>query len=83
MSIKNFSINGLASGNTKLVNIAQTDLETNMLTFLQENDFPIASSCIGRGACHRCAVNRDTLLCQYTVKEFIETFGNRIEISYL
>lgn len=83
MQEKFFLIIGQASHSEKVILVQTEDLSKNMLHFLLEKRLPIASSCRGRGACHRCIVNDKSLLCQYSVKDFLQDCGSRVSISYL
>ncbi len=83
MSLKTLSIFGVASSKTTNLSYTAEQDTMNLLIFLQENDIPIASSCKGRAACHRCKLNGDHLACEFTLSEFVEKFDNKLSIDYL
>lgn len=83
MSLRTLSIFGVASSKTSNLTYTAEQDSMNLLSFLQENEVPIASSCKGRAACHRCKINGDNLACEFTVSEFVKKFGNKISIDYL
>lgn len=78
-----FNVTGSSSGKVKTIIFSKDDEGINMLKFMTEKSFPIASSCRGEKVCTLCTVNHKTLLCAYTVKEFYSQFGSEIVISYL
>lgn len=83
MSLKILSLFGVASGKTITLYYNDEQANMNLLTFLQGKEIPIASSCKGRAACHRCKVNQEELACEYSISNFVEKFGNKVSIDYL
>ena len=61
------------------------DLEGNLMGFLRNLNFPIASSCQGDGVCRLCVVNEKVISCQVLVKDLPENEEGRrkVTISYL
>ena len=61
------------------------DLETNLMSFLQGLNLPIASSCQGDGICRLCVVNERMISCQKTVKDLFEDKDGvrKVAIGYL
>lgn len=56
----------------------------NLLNFLLENNYTIASSCSGEGKCKKCIFNKDQLSCQLQIKTlFLQNNFFLINISYL
>ena len=83
MSLKLFLIlHGTASQKKTKISVNDEDLSKTLLTFLNEKNFPIASSCSGVGSCKKCVVCSDQLSCQITVHDFLKLEKN-IEVSYL
>lgn len=77
-------IKGLSSGKEVTIVIDERkDDRKNLLELLREHNFPIASSCRGEGICKLCVVNKKTLSCQISTREFLKGFGDIVEISYL
>lgn len=59
------------------------DLDKNLLAFLQEKEFPIASSCRGEMVCQKCILSTGVLSCSLTLQEFLTQHGNIVEVDYL
>jgi Na+-transporting NADH:ubiquinone oxidoreductase subunit NqrF len=59
------------------------DVNKTLMFVLLLNKITIASSCNGEGKCQKCLVNNNVLSCQISVNNFINNFGNKIEINYL
>lgn len=76
---------GIASKKLLLAkNINKIELNVNTLSWLRENNIPIASSCDGDGVCKKCTINQDILSCQTTLKDLLNSQGTiKIEVSYL
>ncbi|MCT4641604.1 MAG: hypothetical protein N4A33_04850 [Bacteriovoracaceae bacterium] len=72
---------GLASGTKKKISLSSNDLEKSLLFFLlKEKKIPLASSCNGHKVCKKCVFNEKLLMCNFTVKDFLD---REIKISYL
>lgn len=77
-------IRGNTSGKTSIIDISEKDFQKNLLFFLQEKDFPIASSCRGEQVCKKCIINSEEILsCEFSVKEYLDEVGDTIYIEYL
>jgi Na+-transporting NADH:ubiquinone oxidoreductase subunit NqrF len=59
------------------------DVNKTLMFVLLLNKITIASSCNGEGKCQKCLVNNNVLSCQISLNNFINNFGNKIEINYL
>ena len=79
-------IYGLASKKL-LINqkLSSEDLKTNLMSFLQGLNLPIASSCQGDGICRLCVVNEKVISCKTSVRELpVDENGVRkVSIGYL
>jgi len=84
--IQYLNIQGLAS-NTRVKRIKiyyEIPAHLSLMEFLINNGITIASSCAGKGHCHKCIVNENVLSCQIKLKQFIlNEVENTVEISYL
>lgn len=81
----NLIVFGKASNNI-IANITVdeiTDVNKSLMFILLLNKITIASSCNGEGKCQKCLVNNNVLSCQISLNNFINNFGNKIEINYL
>ena len=74
-------IYGLASKKTTRLVFEDRDLHTCLMVFLQQHSIPVASSCRGEGVCKKCLL-KNILSCQISLQEYIEKFGNYLEIDY-
>jgi Na+-transporting NADH:ubiquinone oxidoreductase subunit NqrF len=83
MSVNIITLYGKASDSSKYLRYTQEDLKLTVLEYLQKQDVPIASSCKGRAACHRCKINDEILACDITLEEFINNYNKKIIIDYL
>lgn len=92
MPIKEIKVYGNASG--KIIkelrpNSLEMNLQISLMTYLQSQDIPIASSCSGDGVCKKCVVNTSSqeklLSCQISLKDYLneENFDKIITINYL
>ena len=74
-------VKGLASQKIiKELSVQPDQLDMLLLDFLTQNKLPIASSCNGMAACHKCVFNKKILSCTAKVREYI---GKTIEFDYL
>ncbi len=77
-------VKGLASGRVYPVEALEGDYPKNLLDWLREKKFTIASSCGGEGVCKKCSIQNDWLTCELTLKEFLERQPDGIiEVAYL
>lgn len=67
----------------KTINLDNEDLTKDLLTFLRENQIPIASSCDGEGVCKKCIINGEHMSCQISIEQFLKEVGTTILIAYL
>ena len=74
---------GLSSKKKHPISPTDDDLKKTVLSFLQDYNFPIASSCRSEQVCKKCIINQDILSCSITLGEFIKLYKNEIYISYL
>ena len=65
--------------------LSTQDLNTNLMSFLQNLGLPIASSCQGEGVCRLCIVNECVISCNISVKDLpLDKKGVRkVSIGYL
>ena len=65
--------------------LSSEDLKTNLMSFLQNLNLPIASSCQGEGICRLCVVNEKVISCKISVKDLpVDEKGVRkVTIGYL
>ena len=77
-------IKGMASKSIILEEFVKEEKmkSVSVFHFLEEKKIPIASSCIGRGLCKKCIINKNILSCQITLKE-MNLISKIIEIDYL
>lgn len=60
------------------------DETLDLMTFLRNNNIPIASSCYGEGVCNKCIINETLLTCQISVKDYLNAYKDAtINVSYL
>lgn len=92
MSVKKIEIFGLASNRIIKTLIPSEDglqIQNSLMTYLQSEGIPIASSCSGDGVCKKCMVTfgqeKQQLSCQITLKEYLNNkdFDKIITINYL
>lgn len=83
MQMKKVTLFGKASQSNKYLSYENEDLAKSVLLFLQKHSIPIASSCKGRAACHKCKINDDLLSCDISLEEFLKEHGEKIEVDYL
>ncbi len=77
-------VRGLASQTSRFLQVSESDLDTDLLTWLRANKVTIASSCDGEGVCKKCNIQNGWLTCEMTLKEFLERQPDgKIEIGYL
>ncbi|MCO4795059.1 MAG: hypothetical protein KC493_15185 [Bacteriovoracaceae bacterium] len=70
MSSKIILIKGVASQSTiKELKVTDANVDIDLLTLLQSENIPIASSCMGDGVCQKCMVNTDKLACELTPRK--------------
>lgn len=75
---------GLASKTSRFFDYQDSDLETDLLTWLRAHNVTIASSCDGEGVCKKCHIQNGWLTCEMTLKEFLERQPDgKIEVGYL
>jgi Na+-transporting NADH:ubiquinone oxidoreductase subunit NqrF len=77
------NVKGLSSLTTKKLTVSESDKSTTLMSFLQENSVPIASSCRGEAVCQSCIVNNNVLSCTITVADFLDKYGNDVLIDYI
>lgn len=78
------TLKGLASGKTIFVNvITENESKMSLLQYLESQNIPIASSCMGKGECLKCITSQGVATCQITVKEFMEFHNLTILVDYL
>jgi Na+-transporting NADH:ubiquinone oxidoreductase subunit NqrF len=77
------TVRGIVSKKETRLKVSDQDLDKNLMVFLQENGFPIASSCRGEGVCQKCILSNEILSCSINVKDYLIKFGNLIEVDYL
>jgi len=83
-SLIKFSVMGLASRSVvATIEVPTEDLDKDLLTILRLKYLPIASSCSGQGACHKCVINDCERSCLISAREFYNRHGNEIYVSYL
>ncbi len=86
---KQIKLLGKASKKTYLVKYKNYLFENpSILELLRKNDFGIASSCDGKGACKKCEIEiygkGKVLSCQIHLKEILEAENETlINVSYL
>lgn len=77
-------LTGASSKKKYFLKLRRIDYDCNLLGYLREKEFPIASSCSGEGVCKKCVVNKNQILsCSLTVGEYLKEHGNKISVSYL
>lgn len=77
-------VKGLASKTSRFLEASESDLDTDLLTWLRANKVTIASSCDGEGVCKKCNIQNGWLTCELTLKEFLERQPDgKIEVGYL
>jgi Na+-transporting NADH:ubiquinone oxidoreductase subunit NqrF len=75
---------GLASKTSKFIDYVDTDLDTDLLTFLRAKKITIGSSCDGEGVCKKCDIQNGWLTCQLTLRSFLELQPDgKVFVSYL
>lgn len=67
----------------KTLKLEKELFKCDLLTLLRNNNIPIASSCDGEGICEKCMINKNIISCQINLEEFINKFGNTIDVAYL
>ena len=83
-SIRKFKVIGKASKSlVATIKVSADELNKDLLTLLQENNLPIASSCVGQGACHKCVINDCERSCMISAGDFLKCYGDEITVSYL
>ncbi|WP_372654449.1 2Fe-2S iron-sulfur cluster-binding protein [Halobacteriovorax sp.] len=65
------------------IQLQAEDLDKTILEFLQDNNIPVASSCMGEGVCKKCVINENILSCFKLVRDILEWESPTIYISYL
>lgn len=77
-------LKGLASGTSRFLEYEESDLETDLLTWLRSKEVTVASSCDGEGICKKCVIQNGWLTCELTLREFLKLQEDGvILISYL
>lgn len=77
-------VQGLASKTSRFIEALDSDLDTDLLTWLRAQGVMIASSCDGEGVCKKCNIQNGWLTCELTLKEFLERQPDgKIEVGYL
>ncbi len=81
-------IYGLASGKLlKVIEIQPQQLKETLMSVLQKNNIPVASSCGGDGVCKKCQViiaDDVVISCQILLKNLFETESSyMLKFSYL
>lgn len=75
---------GLASQTSRFIQYTDSDLQTDLLTFLRKNQITIASSCDGEGVCKKCGIQNGWLTCELTLEEFFKRQPDKkVLVSYL
>ena len=71
----------------KTIDVLESDLDQNLMTFLQDHGIPVASSCSGDGVCLKCKVTIESkilLSCQLKVRELLVSQSScTVTFSYL
>lgn len=67
----------------KIITVSEQDDSKTILELLQENEIPVASSCMGEGVCERCIINDSVLSCLSLVSEIMSWDKKEISIAYL
>lgn len=77
-------VKGLASGKSRFFTPEESELETDLLSWLRSRGVTIASSCDGEGVCKKCVIQNGWLTCELTLKDFLERQPDGIiQVSYL
>jgi Na+-transporting NADH:ubiquinone oxidoreductase subunit NqrF len=77
-------VRGLASKTSRFIEVNDSDLDTDLLTWLRAHSVTIASSCDGEGVCKKCSIQNGWLTCELTLKDFLERQPDgKIEVGYL
>lgn len=83
MQVNFIELFGNASKSSMKIYFESHELTMTVLNFLQLKQIAIASSCRGRSSCKKCMLSNGALACEYTLKEYIKTFGNKVPIDYI
>jgi hypothetical protein len=79
--LQSLILKGLASNTLTTLSIQDDQLNKTVMSFLQENLVPVASSCGGVGVCKKCIDSEGMLLCQVTLKDYLAS-KKEIGLSY-
>ena len=83
-SVPKIRVFGKASGQLyREISINNEHQNLSVLSFLESENIPIASSCSGKGYCLKCVDSHNITLCKVTIKEYLENYGHVIPIGYL
>jgi ferredoxin len=83
-SINIIKVKGLASNSiVATIKVNKEDLQKDLMALMRDFGLPIASSCSGQGACHKCVVNDCERSCMITTEDFISRYGDLVTITYL
>lgn len=70
-------IYGQASGKIFVLSLnLEQDSQVNLMSYLLQNNIPVASSCNGEGICKKCLCVQDLLTCSLTLGELFAKFAN-------